>query len=97
MYGSGTQASQPANAPRIQPPQPSHPSVGQTHQDTIEALQLSVSMLDKLLVKVRGSVPEENAKMPEDMPSVMANAGKLRQLAIAINHRLEELHQVIGD
>jgi hypothetical protein len=95
MYGGGTQAA--PGDPRISPPQPSKPTVGQTHQDTIEYLQLSVSMLDKLLAKVQGAHPEENQKAPEEMPSVLANAGKLRQLAISINHRLEELHQVIGD
>lgn len=74
-----------------------NPSVNGTHQSAIRELQGCLELADSLLNKMRGAHPHENEKMPEEMPSVMANASKLNQLAQALTYRLKELYEIIGE
>ena len=61
----------------------------QTLRETSESLEL-------LLSKVRGAQPTNNAKLPDDPPSVLTNATRLNQMAAFIQHQVLELHDVIG-
>ena len=77
--------------------QVARPTVSNTHVEAIERLRCCVDSIDALLAKFRGAQPECAEKSPEEMPSVMANAGKINLLSMAISRGLDELHAIIGE
>jgi hypothetical protein len=73
-------------------------TVADVQTETIKLLNDCLVSTENMLHKMRGSHPEKGtAGQPDEMPSVLANATKVRQLAYAIQERLDELHSIFGD
>lgn len=92
MYGSGTQA-----ARDVEMPSPPIEPVSTVHENTLSILRDADNALSVLLSKVRGSQPEkagELAKMPER--HLLGDARAVRQLAISVFEKAQELHHYIG-
>lgn len=101
MYGAGTQSGLAGNravdAPMTVQDAQKQENIGSINQGTIKRLHNVVDSLDTLLNKVRGAQPAKTGPLPEEMPCVMSHARTLCDLSAAVEHRVYELHQIIGE
>ena len=72
--------------------------IGDIHLETVKLLSENLASVRGLLIRVRGSQPEQTGKQePKNIErTAMGDAHAIRHLAQEINYSLNELHQVIG-